>query len=86
MCKYKVHKLHQRYILKILSRREQRPYHFPVHFGFDVPGKCEEGVVHVNGCFGAGLHELDAVLDGQLVMEEGSPSGASATMMIIIIK
>ena len=33
----------------------------------DVPGQGEEGVLHVDGGLGRGLHELDAVLYRQLL-------------------
>jgi len=39
--------------------------------------QCQEGVVHVDGGLGARLHELDAVLDGQLGQGRSSSSNHS---------
>ena len=33
----------------------------------DIPGKSEEGLLDVDAGLGGGLHELDSVLDGQLL-------------------
>ena len=38
-----------------------------LHVDLDVPGKSEEGFLHVDAGLGRGLHELDPVLNCQLL-------------------
>ena len=38
-----------------------------LHVDLDVPGKSEEGLLHVDAGLGRGLHELDPVLNCQLL-------------------
>jgi len=38
-----------------------------LHVNLDIPGKSEEGLLDVDAGLGGGLHELDSVLDGQLL-------------------
>ena len=42
-------------------------HQFLFHLGLDVPRQSEEGLLHIYGRLGGCLHELDSVLDGELL-------------------
>ena len=53
--------------MNLISGQFKLSHQFLFHLGLDVPRQSEEGLLHIYGRLGGCLHELDSVLDGELL-------------------
>ena len=53
--------------MNLINGQFKLSHQFLFHLGLDVPRQSEEGLLHIYGRLGGCLHELDSVLDGELL-------------------